>query len=111
MGEMSDYYLDQDMSNGEADDFADTRLNSEHHWRTNDGRFLSIRGMADSHLNNTIAFLERKGALSALAVKDGTADLAQKTEHQILPFPNLSLKRYENMVREQKRRMVGVPNG
>ncbi len=95
MGEMADYYLE--------DLIDDQRLV----WVTRDGRMLKIAEMENSHLENTIKYLESRGYASALALKNGARDPVTVAETKMAITFKITLLRYESMLREREKRRGG----
>lgn len=73
-------------------------------WVSRDGRVTRITDMDTSHLNNTLAYLTRRGYGSAAAVYIGVADFVETTETVMLPINKLTLMRYLKMASESQTR-------
>lgn len=79
MGEMADYYLDQELDRvlfgaigdgyDKLYDIADKRFN-ENQWTMRNGDTIVIKEMSTSHLQNTIAFLKLKPRDHCLGRRD-----------------------------------------
>lgn len=58
MGEMADYYLEQELLDGIMDD--QEKITRVSKWLTKDGRLIAIRDMSNSHLINLTKLLNNK---------------------------------------------------
>ncbi len=56
MGEMADYYLEQELDNLESNWYPAPELR----WTTKDGDSIPVSKMTKSHLKNTIKLLKRR---------------------------------------------------
>jgi hypothetical protein len=69
-----------------------------HEWTTQDGRTYRIQDMVDSHLQNTINYLSRRGYAAALAVLNGSKNNVDVAEATIVRVDEVTLLRYKNML-------------
>jgi hypothetical protein len=97
MGEMAEILNDQDP--GEEYD------GEEYFWVSKDKRRTLIEEMTTSHLQNIIAFLDRRGMASLVNVRYGrSTDKVEMAESEMSRFDDLTVARYLNMVEELKER-------
>lgn len=103
MGDLADYY-GRDGGGYYTDDSDVEGEDDDEYWMTKDKRKILIREMEDSHLNNTIAFLEKRGARAMLDVEEGKRDAISIAESLMAKLDLLTFDRYKFMLGERDRR-------
>lgn len=122
MGEMADYYRDQEM----GDEFAPVRppTPTTTTWVTKDNRVVRVVDMSDDHLRNTIRMLRRREELIRFSecmamgryqetAPDGAYDaieweLSMIEEMDTDQFLSHAFKCYPTMLREAERRQLNL---
>ena len=99
MGDMADYY------GGPEPEVEELDADDELYWVTSDKRRILIETMSDTHLKNTIAYLDRRGMASLVNVRYGmSTNAVEMAEAEMSTLSELTVARYRRMVSELEER-------
>jgi hypothetical protein len=80
-------------------------------WKTQDGRVIPIRVMADRHLDNAIKYFEDRGAIAyCMTPEEREADPLSMAEFNMCDLADFAIEKYKQLVEEKRRRSRAVKN-
>lgn len=78
-------------------------------WKTRDGRIYVIEQMADTHLENTIRYLERRGVQCAMMTpEEREQDPVANAEYNMGVMNDFLVEKYRQLLAEKGKRLAEV---